>query len=385
MKEKNQNLVYEEKFLVSEFIIALQQMNFSYNGQLAILQNQLLEYYNEVKITKSVPKDGYVVDCIPFEQQPGLIRATEHEKNLAIELSKNARVAIIDDSYFDFKLTDCPVGDVGIVRPRLSNLYEQNEHAFSKYPKKQLGHDLYNDTGYGYIVSNELNVSTMTDVFVTLGVGPDVDVVPPYVPAGQSHSLNQLWWTTTDGGSSNTISLETGWIQSNYFTSNVTTTLFTYSTPNGYNGGKYNQYNNAGGFISYPNTPTLGTPVSNVDYMFSYQILPNNAGYLLALWPYSNYTMGKGFDLGYYPMSRYNSTPEFSFFEVGSEAYIAENAQVSMAGKIFGYADTKTDFKVFDQFHIQPAGLAYEFGYFTQEWQNASWLDEGAINFSGFN
>jgi hypothetical protein len=385
----------EESWSITAFLNNLNQSNIPLSDFAGRTKEKFLDYYTKVIISQSIIKPGYVVDCMPFNQQPGVINLSPAEKMKAEELNKRNQNVNFDDSSFDFKVNECRAGEVGILRPKISSILNNNENGFTKYynnkPIIKLNEDItpikYNDTGYAYVTS-EFLVSSTDAVFVVLGVGNSVkSPIPEVSTDGLSHSLNQLWWLTTYGGNSNTVSLETGWIASNYFTSESTVSFFAFSTPDGYNNGEYDYYNNAGDFISYSGAPTLGSPMSNFNYMLSYQILPNNEGYQLSAFPYSNYQIGQGISIGYYPMSRYSGTPDFQYFQIGSEVFIEENANVQMSGNIYGWADQTKNYDIKNSdFILNTQGQPYQytFDYFTQSWGNNYMFDD-AISFGGSN
>lgn len=379
-------------------------MDLSTDTALSQARDHIAQYYSKVKIDVSVYKEGYVVDCIPFEQQPGLIDAPESEKRLALKRSIKVRNYDFDDLSFDFKATDCPEGDVGIPRPHLAHFTRGNHHALFKYPREmreasregffadsECREDISvlserTSDGYAYVVSPLQNI-VADSVSVTLGLGPVVGEPPPVLTPGLSHSLNQLWWLTTPGKmlGSETVSLETGWIRSNYWPPDapvMRTSLFAFSTPDGYGNDKLrNLYNYQGGFIGYKNALTLETPVNNVNYKFSYRKI--SLGYELTLQSFHRlengvYDFGSVIPVGYYPMSHYVTPPNFSYLQVGSEVFLANGATSSMAGRLYGYSAGLNNYPVKDSekpFYRVPGANFYSCGYLVQEWVNSALND----------
>lgn len=142
-------------------------------------------------------------------------------------------------------------------------------------------------SGYSYISSNWSEIQAIS-TYIVLN---NNESMPFVTNDGDSHSINQMWWLTTPGGSNQTVSLEAGWINCNYWTSTATTSLFVFSSPDGYqdqNNGAGDQYNTGGGFIQFTNTPALGSPITDVKYKFSYnQYSDESGGYKLTLVPFT--------------------------------------------------------------------------------------------------
>lgn len=378
----------EEELSKNDFLETLKKLPQSANIFLNDLKLKTIDYYSKINITKSIVKDGYVVDCIPFTQQPGVIDLSESGKMNALKLNQQAQDNKFDFSSFDFNSRDCPLSDVGIPRLRLEHLINENTHAFTKAPLTELVKGI-SECGTARVVSQPYTLIDYTSggVFVVLGLGDNVSAKIPFVSAGSAHSLNQMWWIANR--TLPLCSLEAGWIQSNYFTSQSSTALFAFSTPDGYSGSDYDNYNLQGGFVSYSGMPTLGTPVNEVQYLFEYKVLPDRMGYELILAPYANYNIGKSFSIGYYPIQRFLEVPFFSKFTIGSETNIVKDSIAEMSGKIFGFGiegdfnHSLTDFDLWKA-RFTSTDMNYHFQYFTETWGN-NFMNEDAVFFYGNN
>ena len=223
----------------------------------------------------------------------------------------------------------------------------------------------------------------------------------PAVTAGDSHAINQLWWTTTQGRASDTVTLEGGWITSSYWSNSVETALFVFSTPDDYTNTSANgpdQYNQAGGFVQYPGTPSLGTGRDSVQYQLMYKAMPNSAGFEAYLRPFSRdsssgytfYTFSEAaFPFGFYPMQRYIwGAPVFTWFQVGSESCIESSrlgpAQVQASGTIHGWGFGASAQAIDNNF--SPTDSVYSASYAAQTWTDGSqWVSPDSVHFLGDN
>ena len=180
----------------------------------------------------------------------------------------------------------------------------------------------------------EISYSDTDNVWIALGG----DTAPAMTPNNDAHTLNQLWWLTTNGASKNTNSLETGWINSSYFTQTMQTTIFAYSTTDGYNNGPSDHYNSAGDFVQYSSSPIIpGVPLTNISYVFAYSKAAD--GYELDLYPINaDGSLGTQIAVGYYPYSRYTNgaNENFDHFGGGAEIYVAPGKLATLSGTMYG-------------------------------------------------
>ena len=362
-------------------------------------------YYSHVTIDKSIVGNGFVIDCIPFEQQPSLFYATAEVKAAALQRMVQYSGGSLPS--FAYDTNACPSGDIALSRARLAAY--SNGNLFKKVSSNTTNsHSLnYSDAGYSYVLSPINLITPNNAVFTILNNNGQT----PIVPANGSHQLNQLWWITTNGGTNQTQSLETGWIYSNYFTANSATTLFTFSTPNAYgSNSQSNQYNLAGGFIQNPGTPAFGAPLSDVQYKFEYQQNQDGSGYELFITPFKlvsgSYQFESAIDMGYWPQSHFSgysgfsANPNFKYLQTGSEVYAESTSVVSMVGTIYGYGSyspTATsswypdgsislDWYPINSGTFTPTLSSYIASFATQSWAlNSTIISLNSVTFAGRN
>lgn len=216
----------------------------------------------------------------------------------------------------------------------------------------------------------------MPGYFVSF-ISPDPQQSNSYLTESNvnGHSLNQLWWLDTQGTKSFEYSLEAGWV-TEMFGQQMATELFVFSTNDGYNGSVADRYNQAGGFVQYTDTPVvLGSPLtSSQQFTLSFILLPNNGGYEL------NYSVnGSKQAIGYYPMSRYPTQPDFNYLWYGSEVDDYMGLPVTMGGTIT--ADGTLDESGNIVQSLQPAQTAANIiGEFSYSYVFNS---DGSITYSG--
>ena len=304
--------------------------------QLSNVKHEMSDYYSKVQIVKTITTDQYIVDCVPFDQQPALINKDVSIKSSAynpanVTESKLYMKNIMSvTSSFDFKPNECPYNTVGVSRPVLQNLRSGNINAFNKVSVNHYGiaanTENYNWAQAVFKFNNNINTSILipSDATSYIARFSGFDEAQAIInQPDQSHIINQMWLTTHAGsGDADFMSIEAGLIISSYFTNSSQPTLFIYSTTDDYNTGCYNL--GCGMFVQYPNTPSLGTPVDPKNH-FAIKLRVTDIGYEVDLYP-SNANEDKFIAIGYYPYSNYSNLPPtqsnpFRWLSVGAEIY----------------------------------------------------------------
>ena len=368
------------------------------------LRQQLITYYSKVPVVQTVEAKGYTVDCIPFDQQPGLINASAADKATADALNKQHLAAMAKvgnavnniTSGFDFKMTMCPESTVAIARigvNELSNYIKvaqsqqatigqnQNNSNYQNYTTDNTNNDNVTlSPGYSWIQSYLGNGESAAPAGYSVSfLSPDPALSNKYMPINSNgHSLNQLWWLDKQNTSSFVYSLETGWI-TDTANQQATTQLFVFSTTDGYTGTNQNdQYNQAGGFIQYSDTPaTVGTPLtSSQKFTLSFVLLPNNSGYELR-YSANATTLGMGF----YLMSRFPTQPNFNYNWYGSEIADGCGLPITMGGTITAAGILDESGNTIQSYlpAQTPATILGEFKF------SYNFNDDGSITYSGTN
>ena len=341
-----------------------------------------VEYYKriagEVAHTERDFEHGAVYDCVPFRHQPALIDAQRtlveqamkaHESSLVRSQERNAELT----TRFGAESNKCPSDTVPVARPvvayRGSNRLSLSKPKAKKASIKKMAPI---PAGYSYVDSAFANVST-NKTYTILGVGKLVGAPQPSTPFlnFDDHSINQMWWIHLGKNASHLVSLETGWIHCAYFSFFPMTSLFTFSTPDGYGPSNYNQYNMAGDFIMYATGPPLGVGMENIMYMFRWEIMANNTGYELWLRPFNEsnngiyYTFGDWIPTGYFPSNRYNGVPVLNVLQTGQElAQNANSTSLTASGKIFGWGTADAAFPIQGNFTNFGQHISFNYGNF---------------------
>lgn len=376
------------------------------NGNQSVeqLRQQLIAYYSKVPVVQTVEAKGYTVDCIPFDQQPGLINASAADKATAEVLNKQHLAAMakagnsggVAADGFDFKSNMCPESTVAIARMDADNLsnyikvlpsqlliseQNQNDSNHQNYPTDATNNgNVTLSPGYSWIQSYLSNGESAAPAGYSVSfLSPDPALSNKYMPTNSNgHSLNQLWWLDKQNTSSFVYSLETGWI-TEAINQQTSTELFVFSTTDGYTGGSSNdQYNQAGGFIQYSDTPaTVGTPLTTSQkFTLSFVLLPNNSGYELR---YSANGTTQG--MGFYLMSRFPTQPNFNYNWYGSEVADGCGLPITMGGTITGAGILDESGNVL-QSYLPAQTTANILGEFSFSYNFNS---DGSITYSGTN
>jgi len=371
-------------------------------------------YYAALRPHATVEHRGAVVDCISYMDQPALVEAAKAGDTATLSAAReNLLRAKRANVPVDSQSAQCPADTVALTRPAV-RLSEDNKgcpavvipppkrRPTAHGPRPDLAKPATDVGGYSYeyVLSPFTNVGAgATRAWGVFGVGMANDGLPA-VTAGSSHAINQLWWTTTEGRASTTVTLEGGWITSSYWSFTTDTSLFVFSTPDDYsNTSRYgpDQYNQAGGFIQYPGTPSLGTARDSVQYQLMYAQMNNSAGFEAYLRPFTMDSetgslsfSSEAFAFGYYPMARYIwGPPSFTWFQVGYESCIESTvfgtAQVQASGDIFGWGANSQGRDIEGQFTPTNAGV-YSATYDARTWTNGGfWTSPESVHFTGDN
>ena len=343
----------------------------------------------------TVAHDGAVIDCVAFEHQPALIGAAPDVVRQAVArkdraVADNRRTLATMSPASQPHRDLCPPDTVGLARFRLlanpqGDAPQRCLPPVKRRPAADLGSSSHSTVpseghasptagySYDYAITDYINVAGANDSYALFSVGTDGVPLATCRADTVCHSLNQLWWLTTDGGTPDTRSLETGWIASNYFTTQVTTSFFVFSTNDDYHGDKDDQYNAAGGFVQYPGGPIIfGAPVSNASYALSYSRTGGDAngatlyGFPISAAGSTAYSWpGSWVELGTYLPSRFASGAAFDYFGAGLEVCIAdgEASDATASGRILGWGTSQANQAIKGAFACDPPGDGLAFAY----------------------
>ena len=378
-------------------------------------------YYGSLQPHATVEHRGSVVDCVSYMDQPALVAAAREGDTATLAAAREHLLRAKRTPFpADPQSAPCPHDTVALTRPavRLPETAKGCPEVVIPAPKKRpvntlkMGNNNANANAaaastpelssysYEYVLSPFTNVGAGTErAWGVFGVGTASNPLPA-VTAGSSHAINQLWWTTTEGRASDTVTLEGGWITSSYWSLTTDTALFVFSTPDDYTNTSNHgpdQYNQAGGFIQYPDTPSLGTGRDSVQFQLTYRAMNNSAGFEALLTPFTinAATQTLSFSsapipFGYYPMGRYIwGPPSFTWFQVGFESCIEKTifgtAQVQAAGDIYGWGSNNEGRAVEGQFNPTNPGV-YGASYDAATWTNGGvFTSDEAVHFTGDN
>eukprot|EP00441_Pelagodinium_beii_P018054 CAMPEP_0197657488 /NCGR_PEP_ID=MMETSP1338-20131121/44659_1 /TAXON_ID=43686 ORGANISM="Pelagodinium beii, Strain RCC1491" /NCGR_SAMPLE_ID=MMETSP1338 /ASSEMBLY_ACC=CAM_ASM_000754 /LENGTH=441 /DNA_ID=CAMNT_0043233875 /DNA_START=70 /DNA_END=1392 /DNA_ORIENTATION=- len=351
----------EDEMTVAQYLHALESIQVP-PGDTATkkLQEQLIHYYTVAgpHMDKTIRQKGFVLDCVPFAYQPGVIDK-----------------AVVPTPSVGFPQTPspkdkCPSGQVAIPRTRLkvlrngvthkkgklshnatllqvANSYGQQPQDCSQYAT------VTNPKGYSYC-STPTWPCACSYVNVALGVG-DSAIPPLALPKltgnEAGHVLNQLWFSgTTDGGVFT--SLETGWIYSSYFSEENALTAFAFSTPDDYGsegttcqGTSFDPagYNERGGFIYTQSQFTLGEPLDSFSGFLGYEI--QSDGFYLTYQSFEGDRLNPGpeINVGYWPLDsdRYCNGYNFDSYQAGLEVNLGADGTTA-SGNIYDMASIGT-------------------------------------------
>ena len=154
---------------------------------LARQRDWLVKYYSGVKVVKTIEKNGYIVDCVPFSQQPGLFGVDQATMNAAIRADAQQRTGARNLNA-DFDVSQCPNGTVAVIRPQLAAFQHKQLLSFIKQAGKSAGKPV---SGYQYVELlynfKSINYASTNNVWIALGG----NTAPVMAPSASSHTLNQ--------------------------------------------------------------------------------------------------------------------------------------------------------------------------------------------------
>eukprot|EP00300_Choanocystis_sp_HF-7_P034269 c46913_g1_i1.p3 GENE.c46913_g1_i1~~c46913_g1_i1.p3 ORF type:complete len:397 (-),score=82.46 c46913_g1_i1:29-1189(-) len=337
-------------------------------------------FYFKLHAERTFEQNGAVFDCVPFLEQPSLALASDVERAEALELLSEHRGT--DSSL-------CPRDHVALVRHRTP--VKAPADGRSCLPRKVMARSA-DPVGYQWVMPKTISVVQGASFSQAIfNVGESSEPLATCAADGQCHSLNQLWWLTTNGGSSNTCSLETGWIASNYFTTEVTTSIFVFSTNDGYGGNKDDQYNMLGGFTLLPGAPvTPGQPLPSVAMNLRY-LLVSNGSYILQTRGFTDNSNGsfttdtEWASVGFYRTSRYPAGDnDFKYNEAGCEVYYSGGSATTASGRLLGWGTSLGTMQTTGLFQAVPQGSTLKVAYTPTTWTNPnSDASKGSADFTG--
>ncbi|KAB8037881.1 DUF239 domain-containing protein [Silvanigrella paludirubra] len=329
---QNKNIVIQDSFNVTNYINTISQ----YQPKVVELSERIqktVDYYQKVHILKTFQNKEYIVDCVPFTEQPSLIDKPELAIKLLKEFEKKNHQKSLKEigSNFDFNTaTECPNESVGIIRPSQTSLASKFILKKSLNDSLLYGENEASDSVSGY--TWQVGV-TPTNKIIYLNKdhgeahfkGPQLQSVTS--SNQDDHSLDQFWLLYT-GKNKERFSVEFGIMASGYFTTHPSTSIFVYASIDNY--GAKSCYNlGCPGFVQFPRTPVVGVPITdkNADYIFKVHHKKENdfkTGYYLTLEifdPLNNVFHKESVILGYYPDSIYPLDNLPNTFSAGAEIY----------------------------------------------------------------
>lgn len=326
----------------------------------------------------TVSSGGAVFDCVPFAHQPGVPDDWSGFPTTRPSFVGEDEEVVLPSMT---STTACPDGTVAVVR-------------FTRCPPRKLPLPSWeasvgvNHTGFSYVIPGTIHVPNAKESSVILSSGVDVPRATCN-PNGACHSLNQLWWSTTPG-SGNICTLEAGHIASNYFTSDVTTSMFAFSTNDAYKSDSTDRYNLAGGFSMYPSTPfSLGAPMDTVQWHLAYVMDETEKVYNLWARNFTEpapdkFTAGVWQAVGFYRFSRFSSfCAAFEYNQAGCEVY-QTTKDATASGRILGWGTDAGTESVLNRFRPDPADTGFTASYRSATWSPANdYASANQVVFSG--
>lgn len=328
----------DEDYSIEEFLSILRNIEFKDNQEISGIRDRYADYYSRVNILQSKHYEkGYTIDYVDFTDQPALFNADTELIQDAVEANEKATEVINQlPLYSGSDDSQKPPGSVGVLRPRLRNFIENRLPAFKKLNGAPASSDGVDRPSYMHVVLPVANNGTYTlekcsvnKEWATSFFNTRLDTYP-YIEnnTGCAHVINQLWILSKN----QTYSLEAGWIQCNYFSTDIEMSFFVYSTTDDYQSmGGSDQYNAAGGFIQFSGSPIIPGATDNTiqldtTYTISFNSL-GNAGYALFI---------NNSPVGYYLQSRFPSNTPFSYFQAGGELFSDTDNLLTLQGRYYG-------------------------------------------------
>lgn len=315
-----------------------------YQPETNSLEEQLqksIKYYQRVHILKSVKKNAYTVDCIPFAEQPALIDNPQLAESLLSQTIQETKDNLESlkkmGNFFDFNTAkECPMGSVAIVRP--SKLMLTSKAVNQKISPKSLTSGGYT-WEQGFTPEGD-GIYINTQASQAYFKAPQQQHVGPHNLIG--HSLNQFWYTNDVYQGAHEYTTEFGIIDTRYLTHQDVTSIFVFASVDGY--GDQSCYNlRCPNFVQNQGTLPFEVPIASANTDFIFQIKHiNTPGFrpgfyltLIAHNPSLSNSQSSSTLLGFYPESIYqdqNKLPHL--FSAGGEVAIDDNSdhETRMAG-----------------------------------------------------
>ena len=349
----------------------------------------LAEYYDSVVPVATVEVGGAVVDCVAFEDQPALLGRPAGDVAAA-----RAAWERVGRGGGGARASVCPGESVGVTRFRIRGAERPVRGAVAKrclpQAKQRVAATL--PQGYSYVLPTPpfAAASTATDVWSAHSVGVGVPLAT-CLANDECHSVNQQWWLGRSDDHAE-LSLEAGWVSSNYFSPKVTTSFFVYSTNDTYAGDKADLYNLAGGFVAYPHAPlTPGVPLTDFQWIISYRKDDAAAAFVHYAMPFNSTgsssfsASGTWIPIGHYPYSRFPNGRAFSEFSCGAEIFhTTATKAITASGRILGWGTSAGTLPIDNKFVPDPAGTGFSAAFAPVSWAPANpYSNAYAVHFSG--
>ena len=316
-----------------------------YQPETTMLEERLqksIAYYQRVHILKTVKKNAYTVDCIPYAEQPSLIDNPELAKRLLPRVMQGTKDNLESlkkmGDFFDFNTAkECSIGSVAIVRP--SKFMLTSKAVNQKVSPKSLGLGGAYTWEQGYTPEGD-SIYINTQASQAYFKAPQQQYIGPHNLSG--HSLNQFWYTNDVNQGAHEYTTEFGIIDTRYLTGQNITSIFVFASVDGY--GSRSCYNlSCPNFVQNPGTLPFDVPIAspNTDFIFQVKHITTpgfRPGFYLTLIahnPSSSNLESSSTLLGFYPESIYRDQRKLpNLFSAGGEVSIDDSSdhETRMAG-----------------------------------------------------
>lgn len=225
-----------------EYSQQLSQINDPHAKSLAL-------YYSKIKPIKTVYVKSFAFDCIPFDQQQGIIDRPLHEKQIMVDSAKKVAAENLEwlqlpenkellKNMLSQQTNGCPLGSISQVRPSDEHLYAalpsnlKSSHNLTGDPKINYG---YSDMDFKYFPKLTVDMNTQPPEVPVGGITPNVffaaDDIHAYTPTHPGECIINVQWLTSPNYPNQ--SIEYGW-QTWY---GVAPFLFSYGNSNNWGQG----------------------------------------------------------------------------------------------------------------------------------------------------
>ena len=333
------------------------------------------EWLDAVSVLHTYTHKGATIHCVDYLDQPGLWNAGKQER----EEARKVAAYLAAESKPNNGNNGCPAGSVAVTGVREDVCVPSKRSPLPEHHLSSSEHDVsgpeVNYTDYSYVVSPQVSVEGASEVYGVFSVGIETKM-PTCLANDACHSLNQLWWLHHTP--SQFFSLEAGWIKCNYFTPEVTTALFTYSTNDGYRGDKQDEYNMLGGFVVAPQADVVpGKPLDSVSFQLAYKAVDDISAFVLYSSSFELSQNASGVvcsgktnwvPVGHYPYSRYpGGKPDFNRNQCGAEMYHTTTT-ITASGRIYGWGSDLKNEPINNAFGPIPANTGFLHAYGSALW-----------------